>query len=329
MSHQQPTMLPSFLLGNPTMLSYDAGHDIVRNSRDFIDLPQPPPPVAYPSQHDAVRSSADYLSLPFYNPPAVHSSQRSMQRTPYRLSEGRMPAAGPSNPPTVSGSVRMTVRQPLNNLPLEYYEIHSNLHVPESMRGGGEHNYLGRTDPNQPNQAGDGVSPEGGSPPLPFTRPRLPRSQAFSNVALASNLGLMTFRMEPNGQSAVVIRHSEGRFQPGQLVGCQSELATCFESKMCPICQEEWIWKGFTPAEMALIDSSGAEWEVARLPCGHAFHSACLAVWFHEISIQHQFICHVADIPACTEVLVVRVAEDSIDFVNIDGARPFAMKGGV
>lgn len=183
--------------------------------------------------------------------------------------------------------VRMTVRQPLNTIPPEFYEINPISRSPGNTRNFQERNYFGgllEPGSNRQSQAAAGISQGNQSARLPLIRPRLSRPQNFNSVGTPSDLGLLTFRIDQNGQSAIVIRHSEGLFQPGQVVGYHTELAFCFESKMCPICQEEWIWKIFTPAEMALLDPSGAEWEVARLPCGHVFHGACLAVWFHEIS---------------------------------------------
>lgn len=262
------------------------GRNVVHSSRDFLDLPQPPPPSSYPSQTHTIHSSPGPRTLLSYDSPTVNQFQRSVQRVPYRLSEGHT-AVDSHYSPSTGNSTRMTARQPLNTIPPEFYEIYPTAQSSENRRDDRERNYFGRlieTSSNRPSRAAAGASQGNQSAPLPFIRPRLPRPQNISSVGTTSDLGLLTFRMEPNGQSAVVIRHSEDLFQPGQLVGYQAELAFCFESKMCPICQEEWIWKIFTAAEMALLDPSGAEWEVARLPCGHAFHGACLAVWFHEIS---------------------------------------------
>lgn len=263
----------------------DASRNVSCNSRDLLDLPQPPPPI-HPSQHNAPRNSPNYRHLPLYHPPAIHTSQGSIQREPYRLSEGRLAADGPYNL-GAERSARVAIRQPLNSIPLGYYGVYGNLQPSGNQRNGHEQEYYGGPSeafPDQPLGVRRGELQENQSAPLPFIRPRLQRPQVISNTDAVLDPGLLTFRVEPNGQSAVVIKHSEGVFQPGQLLGYQVELATCFESKMCPICQEEWIWKVFTPAEMAFLDPSGAEWEVARLPCGHAFHGACLAVWFHEIS---------------------------------------------
>lgn len=267
------------------MLSMSAGCNDVRSSREFLDLPRPHPSSQLP-QRPAIRSSSSPRNLSFYYPPTVNPPQRSMRRAPYRLSEGR---TGVDSHYDVSAEnpVRTTVRQPLNTIPPGLYGINPIAHSSENTRNDPERNYFGgllEPGSNRPSQAAAGVSRGNQSARLPFIRPRLPRPQNVNSVGTASDLGLLTFRIDPNGQSAIVIRHSEGLFQPGQVVGYHAELAFCFESKMCPICQEEWIWKIFTPAEMALLDPSGAEWEVARLPCGHAFHGACLAVWFHEIS---------------------------------------------
>lgn len=266
------------------MLSISGSPKAIRGSRDFRDPPQLPP-SSYDSQSPVILSSSGPRNLSSGHPPTVNPSPRFVRRMPYRLSEGHTATNSHYNLSTGS-PVRMTVRQPLNTIPLEYYDIHPTAQSSENRRNvpddfGG----LIETNSNRLSRAGTGVSQGNQSSPLPFIRPRLSRPQNFSSVRTTSDLGLLTFRMEPSGQSAVVIRHSEGLFQSGQVVGYQAEIAFCFESKMCPICQEEWIWKIFTPAEMALLDPTGAEWEVARLPCGHAFHGACLAVWFHEISV--------------------------------------------
>lgn len=254
--------------------------------QDFRGLPQlQPPPRAPSSQSPTIHTSPGPRTLPPNHPPAVNPFPGSIRRVPYRLSEGRTTADTHHNI-SAGGSVRMTARQPLNPIPLGFYDIHPTAQSSENRRNFPDYfDGLIETNSNRPSRVGAGVLQGNQSAPLPFIRPRLPRPHSSSSVGTASDSGLLTFRMEPSGQSAVVIRHSEGLFQPGQVVRYQAEFALCFESKMCPICQEEWNWKIFTPAEMALLDPSGAEWEVARLPCGHVFHGACLAVWFHEISV--------------------------------------------
>lgn len=268
------------------MLSMSADCNIFRGLGELQALPQPPPHSSQLSQPPTIHSSPRPRHSSLCHTPTVNLFQRPMQRTPYRLSEGR--TATYSHYDVSAGNpVRMAAREPLNTIPSEFYEIHPTAQSSENTRNDPERSYFGGlidSGSNRPSQTGSGISQGNQSAPLPFIRPRLPRPRDVSSIGTAPDLGLLTFRMNPNGQSAVVIRHSEDLFQPGQVVGYQTELAFCFESKMCPICQEEWIWKIFTPAEMALLDPSGAEWEVARLPCGHAFHGACLAVWFHEIS---------------------------------------------
>ncbi|KAI5838609.1 hypothetical protein DFP73DRAFT_250078, partial [Morchella snyderi] len=220
-------------------------------------------------------------SLPRHT--AIQNLRGFTQRPPYRLSERRVTRHSSTYS---SNSSRMTYRQPLDTLPLEHYNIHPSRQNQGDLRNNTGQNYLGHYTQIQFDSPIRAASVSRNDVPaagvLHLARLGLQTSQVPENTDSPLSLGLMTFRVEPNGNSAVVIRHSEGYFQPGEVIESQAGLASCFESRVCPICQEEWIWRGFTPAEIAILDSSGAEWEVARLPCGHAFHSACLAVWFHE-----------------------------------------------
>lgn len=262
----------------------------IRDPTEQSQGQQPSPTAAAQAiQQTFTPRPPEHLSQPGPLPrhTAIQNLRGFTQRAPYRLSERRVTTRHSST--YSSNSLRMTYRQPLDTLPLEHYNIYLSRQNQEDLRDDNDQNYLGNYTQiplNSPIRAASVSRNEVPAPGvLHLASLGLQTSQVSENTDSPLSLGLMTFRVEPNGNSAVVIRHSEGHFQPGDVIESQAGLASCFESMVCPICQEEWIWRGFTPAEIAILDSSGAEWEVARLPCGHAFHSACLAVWFHEISI--------------------------------------------